>query len=60
MAFEGIAARHGRTDCNFVATALQLHERAVVCLDEGAASKLRRNDYAKWVFVNKPSRQRIP
>jgi glucosamine-6-phosphate deaminase len=42
------------------ASALQLHERAVVCLDEGAASKLRRIDYYKWVFANKPSWQRIP
>jgi len=42
------------------ASALQLHERAVVCLDEDAAAKLRRVDYYKWVFANKPSWQRIP
>lgn len=35
------------------ASALQLHPRAVGVLDEGAASKLRRRDYYKWVFENK-------
>ena len=35
------------------ATALQMHPRAVVVLDEPAASKLRRRDYYKWVFANK-------
>jgi len=35
------------------ATALQMHPRAVVVLDEGAASKLKRRDFYKWVFANK-------
>jgi glucosamine-6-phosphate deaminase len=35
------------------ATALQLHARAVVVLDEAAASKLKRRDYYKWTFENK-------
>jgi glucosamine-6-phosphate deaminase len=35
------------------ATALQMHPRAVVVLDEAAASKLKRRDYYKWVFENK-------
>ena len=39
------------------ASALQLHERAVICLDEAAASKLQRIDYYKWVYNNKPQWQ---
>jgi len=41
------------------ASALQLHERAVFCLDEEAASKLGRADYYRWVFENKPAWQRV-
>jgi glucosamine-6-phosphate deaminase len=41
------------------ASALQLHEHAVLCLDEEAASKLQRADYYRWVFQNKPAWQRI-
>jgi glucosamine-6-phosphate deaminase len=41
------------------ASALQLHEHAVLCLDEEAASKLQRADYYRWVFLNKPDWQRI-
>jgi len=35
------------------ATALQMHPRAIVVLDEAAASKLKRRDFYKWVFANK-------
>jgi glucosamine-6-phosphate deaminase len=35
------------------ASALQLHPRATVVLDEAAASKLKRRDYHKWTFANK-------
>ena len=35
------------------ASILQLHPRALVVLDEAAASKLKRRDYYKWVFANK-------
>jgi glucosamine-6-phosphate deaminase len=35
------------------ATALQMHRLTTVVLDEGAASKLKRRDYYKWVFENK-------
>src|SRR5882672_6343505 len=35
------------------ASALQLHPRATVVLDEAAAAKLKRRDYYKWVFENK-------
>jgi len=42
------------------ASALQLHRRAIICLDEAAASKLQRRDYYRWVFENKPPWQKIP
>jgi glucosamine-6-phosphate deaminase len=35
------------------ASALQMHPRATVVLDEAAAAKLKRRDYYKWVFENK-------
>jgi glucosamine-6-phosphate deaminase len=35
------------------ATALQMHPRAILVLDEPAASKLKRRDFYKWVFANK-------
>jgi glucosamine-6-phosphate deaminase len=35
------------------ATALQMHPHTTVVLDEGAASRLKRRDYYKWVFENK-------
>ena len=41
------------------ASALQLHRSAIVCIDEAAASKLRRQDYYRWVFKNKPDWQRF-
>lgn len=36
------------------ASALQLHPRAHVILDEPAASLLTRRDYYRWVYENKP------
>ncbi|HPG01317.1 MAG TPA: glucosamine-6-phosphate deaminase, partial [Kiritimatiellia bacterium] len=41
------------------ASALQLHERSVVVLDEAAASKLARRDYYRWVFDHKPDWQHM-
>ena len=35
------------------ASALQMHPRATVILDEAAAAKLKRRDYFNWVFENK-------
>lgn len=40
------------------ASALQLHPRARVILDEGAAGELERAGYYRWVFENKPEWQR--
>jgi glucosamine-6-phosphate deaminase len=35
------------------ASALQMHPRTTVVLDEASAAKLKRRDYYKWVFENK-------
>jgi len=40
------------------ASALQLHPRGVVFLDEPAAARLTRSDYYRWVFDNKPDWQK--
>jgi glucosamine-6-phosphate deaminase len=36
------------------ATALQLHARCTVVVDEAAASKLAAADYYRWIFANEP------
>lgn len=36
------------------ATALQLHPRCTVVVDEPAASKLKECDYYRWIFENEP------
>ena len=36
------------------ASALQLHARCTVVLDEAAASQLEASDYYRWVFANEP------
>src|ERR1035438_2242476 len=36
------------------ATALQLHPRATVIVDEAAAGKLAEKDYYRWIFANEP------
>lgn len=36
------------------ATALQLHPRCTVVVDEAAASKLQGSDYYRWIFENEP------
>lgn len=41
------------------ASALQLHPDTRVCLDEAAATQLKRADYYRWVFTNKPQWQRV-
>jgi glucosamine-6-phosphate deaminase len=37
------------------ASALQLHPKVTVCLDEPAASRLKMKRYYRWVFENKPN-----
>jgi glucosamine-6-phosphate deaminase len=36
------------------ATALQLHPRCTVVVDEAAAGKLQAADYYRWIFANEP------
>jgi len=36
------------------ATALQLHRRCVVVVDEAAAARLTEKDYYRWIFDNEP------
>ncbi|MCX7915339.1 MAG: glucosamine-6-phosphate deaminase [Verrucomicrobiae bacterium] len=40
------------------ASVLQLHPVVKVCLDEAAASELKRADYYRWVYDHKPDWQR--
>jgi glucosamine-6-phosphate deaminase len=39
------------------ASILQMHPNVKVCLDNAAAAKLRRADYFRWVYDNKPDWQ---
>jgi len=40
------------------ASALQLHPKVTVCLDEAAAAELKLKDYYRWVFDHKPDWQK--
>ncbi len=40
------------------ASILQMHQKAVVILDEAAASTLTRADYYNWVYQHKPDWQK--
>lgn len=40
------------------ASVLQMHPKAVVILDEAAASLLKKADYYRWVYDNKPDWQK--
>jgi glucosamine-6-phosphate deaminase len=41
------------------ASALQLHAKTTICLDEAAASFLKMRKYYRWVFDNKPDWQKV-
>jgi glucosamine-6-phosphate deaminase len=41
------------------ATAMQLHPRCTVVVDEAAASKLQGADYYRWIFENEPEWQNL-
>jgi glucosamine-6-phosphate deaminase len=41
------------------ASLLQMHPMTKVCLDSDAASRLKRTDYYRWAFENKPVRQTL-
>jgi len=52
-------ALEGPISSMVTASALQLHPRTVVILDEAAAAKLTRSDYYRWTYDNKPAWQRL-
>jgi glucosamine-6-phosphate deaminase len=41
------------------ASALQMHPKVTVCLDEAAASELKLTGYYRWVYDNKPDWQKL-
>ncbi len=41
------------------ATVLQMHPSCTVVLDEAAAARLKRAEYYRWVYANKPEWQRV-
>ena len=53
------AAVEGPITASVPASVLQLHQRTTVLLDEAAAANLRRGEYYRWVFDNKPAWQEI-
>lgn len=50
-------AVEGPITANNPATVLQMHRTVKVCLDEPAASQLKRAEYYRWVYSNKPDWQ---
>jgi len=49
----------GAITANCPATVLQMHPSCMVVLDEAAAAELKRADYYRWVYANKPEWQRV-
>jgi glucosamine-6-phosphate deaminase len=52
------AAVEGPVTANCPASALQMHPRCTLIVDESAAAELQRIDYYRWVYDNKPAWQR--
>jgi glucosamine-6-phosphate deaminase len=52
------AACEGPVTAMVPASALQLHRKVTVCLDEEAAEELKLKDYYRWAYQNKPDWQR--
>lgn len=53
------AAVEGPLSASVPASAIQLHERATVIVDEAAASRLERAAYYRYTWANKPAWQSI-
>jgi glucosamine-6-phosphate deaminase len=49
----------GPISANCPATILQMHPSCMVVLDEAAATALKRSEYYRWVYDNKPEWQRV-
>ncbi len=52
------ATVEGPVTASVPSSALQLHARCTLIIDEGAAGALERADYYRWVYNNKPEWQR--
>jgi glucosamine-6-phosphate deaminase len=52
------AMAEGPVTASAPASALQLHPWCSLMVDEAAAAKLKRADYYRWVYANKPEWQR--
>lgn len=50
-------AVEGPITSSITASALQLHPRCVVIVDEAAATELRGTEYYRWIFENEPEWQ---
>jgi glucosamine-6-phosphate deaminase len=49
----------GPITADLPASILQMHPRCKLIVDEAAAVKLKRSDYYRWVYDNKPEWQRV-
>jgi glucosamine-6-phosphate deaminase len=49
----------GPLTANVPASILQMHPACALAVDEAAAAKLKRSDYYRWVYDNKPDWQRV-
>jgi len=49
----------GPITADLPASVLQMHPRCKLIVDEAAAAKLRRSEYYRWVYDNKPAWQRV-
>jgi glucosamine-6-phosphate deaminase len=49
----------GPITADLPASILQMHPNCKLVVDEAAAAKLRRADYYRWVYANKPAWQQI-
>jgi len=52
------AMAEGPVTADVPASALQFHSACSLLIDEAAAAKLKRADYYRWVYANKPAWQR--
>jgi glucosamine-6-phosphate deaminase len=52
------AAVEGPITSMVPASILQMHQKTVIIIDEAASSKLKRADYYRWVYQNKPDWQK--
>lgn len=57
----GVVAQmvEGPISADCPATVLQMHPSCAVIVDEAAAAQLKRADYYRWVYANKPEWQRV-